>query len=39
VDRGGRSYVSMEDMAAAVLDEIEQPTHWRGRFTAATASR
>jgi len=32
----GRSYLSMEDMAVAILDEIETPTHRRQRFTAAT---
>ncbi|KNX38551.1 NAD(P)-dependent oxidoreductase [Luteipulveratus halotolerans] len=37
VDGSGRSYVSMEDMAVAVVDEIEQPAHRRTRFTVATA--
>lgn len=36
VDRDGRSYVSMEDMAVAVVDEIERPAHRRQRFTVAT---
>jgi uncharacterized protein len=38
VNDSGASYVSMEDMAVAVLDEIEQPTHRRQRFTVATMS-
>lgn len=38
VDASGASYVSMEDMAVAVLDEIEQPSHRRQRFTVATTS-
>jgi putative NADH-flavin reductase len=38
VDWDGRSYLSMEDMAAAILDEIEQPAHRRQRFTVASAS-
>ncbi|AKU15213.1 NAD(P)-dependent oxidoreductase [Luteipulveratus mongoliensis] len=37
VDDAGRSYVSMEDMAVAVVDEIEQPAHRRTRFTVASA--
>lgn len=35
VDNAGRSYVSMEDMAVAVVDEIEQPAHRGQRFTVA----
>ncbi|MEC3955789.1 NAD(P)H-binding protein [Nocardia sp. CDC153] len=33
VDENGDSAISMEDMAIAVLDEIEQPRHRRTRFT------
>jgi len=29
----GRSHISYEDFAVAVLDEIEQPKHRRERFT------
>ncbi len=36
VDPDGRSYVSMEDMAVAILDEIEAPAHRRQRFTVAS---
>ncbi|MGW5105379.1 NAD(P)-dependent oxidoreductase [Nocardia sp. NPDC004123] len=32
-DDQGNSSISMEDMAIAVLDEIEQPAHHRTRFT------
>lgn len=32
----GRSYLSMEDMAVAILDEIEAPAHRRQRFTVAS---
>jgi uncharacterized protein len=31
----GRSGISMEDFAIALLDEVEEPKHPRGRFTAA----
>jgi putative NADH-flavin reductase len=31
----GRSIISVEDMAAAILDEIEKPEHIRQRFTVA----
>ena len=37
-DGDGRSYISMEDMAVAIIDEIETPTHRRQRFTVATES-
>jgi len=37
-DADGRSYISMEDMAVAIVDEIEKPTHRRQRFTVATRS-
>lgn len=30
---GGKSWISMEDFAIAMLDEIEQPAHSRQRFT------
>lgn len=33
VDEDGESFISGEDFAAAVLDEIENPKHPRGRFT------
>ena len=32
-DAEGQSFISGEDFAIAVLDEIEQPKHSRGRFT------
>ena len=34
-DAAGRSRISMEDYAVAVLDEIETPHHLRARFTVA----
>ncbi|AOZ92840.1 NAD(P)-dependent oxidoreductase [Paenibacillus crassostreae] len=36
VNTEGRSYISMEDYAVAVLDEIEQPKHRKERFTVAS---
>lgn len=33
VDRNGRSWISMEDYAAALVDELERPRHRRRRFT------
>jgi uncharacterized protein len=33
VDIGGKSRISMEDFAIALLDEIEKPKHVRQRFT------
>lgn len=33
IDDSGRSVISMEDMAVALLDEIERPRHIRRRFT------
>lgn len=35
VDRAGNSRISMEDLAAAILDEAERPRHHRKRFTVA----
>ncbi|MGW2250840.1 NAD(P)-dependent oxidoreductase [Kitasatospora sp. NPDC001660] len=35
VDADGNSAISMEDLAVALLDEAETPTHRRTRFTAA----
>jgi putative NADH-flavin reductase len=32
-DAGGKSHISYEDYAIALLDEIEQPKHSRQRFT------
>ncbi len=32
---GGRSFLSVQDLAVAVLDEVEQPRFSRQRFTAA----
>jgi putative NADH-flavin reductase len=32
-DRTGRSWVSMEDFAIALVDELEHPRHLRQRFT------
>src|SRR5437764_4241275 len=34
-DSNGRSVISVEDMAAAIVDELEQPRHIRKRFTVA----
>ncbi len=34
-DAEGRSYISAADLAVAVVDEIENPTHRRARFTVA----
>ena len=34
-DAGGRSRISMEDLAIAMIDEIEAPHYIRARFTAA----
>jgi uncharacterized protein len=34
-DENARSMISVEDLAMAVLDEIEQPQHIRQRFTVA----
>ncbi|WP_022669108.1 NAD(P)-dependent oxidoreductase [Desulfospira joergensenii] len=31
----GKSVISMEDLAVALMDEVEQPTHNRERFTVA----
>ncbi|WP_307867700.1 NAD(P)-dependent oxidoreductase [Saccharothrix coeruleofusca] len=33
VDAGGRSRISLEDLAVALLDEAERPRHRRARFT------
>src|SRR4051794_29718850 len=35
VDEDGRSHISMEDFAVAILDEVENGAHPRRRFTAA----
>jgi len=34
-DKDGRSILSVEDLAVAILDEAEKPAHIRKRFTAA----
>jgi putative NADH-flavin reductase len=34
-DGQGKSLISREDFAVAILDEIERPQHRRQRFTAA----
>jgi putative NADH-flavin reductase len=34
-DAQGRSFISMEDFAVAIVDEIENPIHVRERFTMA----
>ena len=34
-DANDRSYISVEDIAVAVADELEQPAHIRKRFTVA----
>ncbi|MBI5264108.1 MAG: NAD(P)-dependent oxidoreductase [Bradyrhizobium sp.] len=33
VDASGRSWISFEDFAVALVDEIERPAHLRSRFT------
>jgi uncharacterized protein len=33
VDAAGESYISLEDYAVAMIDELERPTHSRQRFT------
>jgi uncharacterized protein len=33
VDAAGESYISLEDYAVAMLDELERPAHSRQRFT------
>jgi uncharacterized protein len=35
VDEKGKSFISFEDYAKAVIDEVEQPTHPRARMTVA----
>ena len=35
VDAEGKSEISMEDLAVALLDEVERPQHHRVRFTVA----
>ncbi|WP_219466690.1 NAD(P)-dependent oxidoreductase [Nonomuraea rhizosphaerae] len=35
VDDGGRSHISTEDLAVALIDEAERPRHHRTRFTVA----
>ena len=34
IDDAGRSHISYEDFAFAILDEIEEPRHVQRRFTA-----
>ena len=34
VDAAGQSKISVQDYAVAMIDELEQPTHVRQRFTA-----
>jgi uncharacterized protein len=34
IDDAGRSHISYEDFASAILDEIEEPRHVQRRFTA-----
>jgi hypothetical protein len=36
VDADGRSTISAEDLAVAVVDEIERPAHHRERFTVSS---
>lgn len=38
VNSKGESYVSYEDYAVAIVDEIEQPQHIRERFTVGSES-
>jgi len=33
VDANGKNWISFEDYAVALVDEIEKPAHERGRFT------
>lgn len=33
VDAGGRSWISVQDYAVAMIDDLENPTHIRQRFT------
>jgi hypothetical protein len=33
VDVNAKSHISLEDFAAAMIDELEQPAHVRQRFT------
>ena len=33
VDSSGKSWISMEDFAIAMVDELEHPKHTRKRFT------
>ena len=33
VDANGKSHISVEDFAAAMIDELEHPAHVRHRFT------
>jgi uncharacterized protein len=35
IDEDGRSQITMEDFASAMLDEVERPQHPRQRFTVA----
>jgi uncharacterized protein len=35
VDKQGQSRISAEDLASAILDEVEQPRYRRERFTVA----
>jgi putative NADH-flavin reductase len=32
-DESGRSHISLEDYAVAMIDELERPAHHRERFT------
>ena len=34
IDENGQSHISVEDYAAAMIDELERPAHSRQRFTA-----
>jgi putative NADH-flavin reductase len=34
-DENGRSILSVEDLAVAIVDEVEKPQHIKQRFTAA----
>ena len=36
VDENGKSEISMEDLAVAILDEIENPKHHQTRFTVSS---
>jgi hypothetical protein len=38
IDAAGKSYISMEDFAIAMADQLERPVHGRQHFTVRTPS-